>query len=71
MFDKEYLTSIKLINNCKSQSELGDIENRLGRLYSNGVFTQSQYVKLDGLCLDKFEELIEVEICSDCSILIN
>lgn len=50
----EYKSAIKRINKASTEDELLRVEKSLARLYGNGVFSESEYRKLDALLLAKW-----------------
>jgi hypothetical protein len=46
------LTMAKRIRDCKGQEQLNRVQRSIDRLYSAGVFTPSQYMRLDVLLME-------------------
>jgi len=53
----DYITFKKRINKATTQHELDRLDISLDRLWNAGVFTQSEFIRLDSAILDKRDSL--------------
>lgn len=52
-----YKTMADRIRKCKTNEELKKCEQSLTNLYNNGIFTENEFGRLDGLVLDQYVKI--------------